>query len=117
MSHQRAQCTERRTLGSAGGCAEKAQTGPRRAAHPTGDASDPWGIAVALMDTTPAGSYLVISHATTDNLADDDRAGIQAGCSRCIRRRHRTSSSPPRKTDFYGRMKMTRSGETPGRHG
>jgi hypothetical protein len=47
--------------------------------HFIGDASDPWGIVATLMDATPAGSYLVISHATTDNLAGDDRAGIQAG--------------------------------------
>jgi hypothetical protein len=47
--------------------------------HFIGDASDPWAIVAALMDATPAGSYLVVSHATADNLADEDRAGIQAG--------------------------------------
>jgi hypothetical protein len=47
--------------------------------HFVGDASDPWQIVATLMDAMPAGSYLAISHATTDNLAGDARAGIQAG--------------------------------------
>jgi S-adenosyl methyltransferase len=47
--------------------------------HFIGDASDPWQIIATLMDATPTGSYLAISHATTDNLADYARADIEAG--------------------------------------
>jgi len=71
MSHQRAQCAERRTLGSAGGCAEKARiqtktdTGPRRAAHPT-DAATVRGIAAAITRAIAPGSYVVISAGSGD---------------------------------------------------
>jgi hypothetical protein len=46
--------------------------------HFIDDANDPWKIAATLMDAMPAGSYLVISHATADKFTGD-KAGIQAG--------------------------------------
>jgi hypothetical protein len=72
MSHQRAQCAERRTLGSAGDCAAKARirtktdTGPLRAAHPTSDDDNPPAIVAAIVDALPPDSYLVLSHVTGD---------------------------------------------------
>jgi hypothetical protein len=74
MSHQRAQCAERRTLGSAGGCAAKARirtktdTGPLRAAHPT-DASTAREVTAGYARLIASGSCLVISCATYDDEA------------------------------------------------
>jgi S-adenosyl methyltransferase len=84
MNHQRAQCAERRTLGSAGGCAEKARNrkadaGPRRAAHPT-DAETARRITTRLIDGIAPGSYLIVSVGQLDDHTGHQfTAAYQAG--------------------------------------
>jgi S-adenosyl methyltransferase len=42
------------------------------------DAEDPWGIVARLVDALPAGSYLVLSHATFDPLDEETIAAMNA---------------------------------------
>ena len=41
------------------------------------DEADPWGVVGQLMDGLPAGSYIAVSHATSDFLDDADRRAVQ----------------------------------------
>jgi hypothetical protein len=47
--------------------------------HFVSDEYDPYGIVARLVDALPAGSYLVMSHATNDFLTEEEAAAIAAG--------------------------------------